>query len=390
MIQIMKMIKKLIAAAASAGIVSLSSTAPAFAAVNITFTGNGSGSNNAATITNSDTVVLNQTNDASINNTTDISTETGGNSADGNTTGNVTVDTGNASATSETTNAVNITTAVVGCDCPGDITLTATGNGGDSNQDFNIINTNDYTANQFNTASVTNTTNMDVDSGDNTADDNTNGEVKVTTGDATGVSTITNDPINDNYVAFGGNTDGEGDIMVTVTGNGSDSTTDVDLTFVNDIDFNQVNDADVLNSVDMDVESGGNSADDNTGGNVTIDTGKVDATVDVDNSVNFNYATADCCIADVTGTVSGNGSDSDNTVDYTDRQDVTANQFNDCGTGNAGGDCDTSVLVDGDSGDNTGDDNTTGEVKVETGSSTTRVDVDNVINDNAYNPPPSL
>jgi hypothetical protein len=68
--------------------------------------------------------------------------------------------------------------------------------------------------------------------------------------------------------------------------------------------------------------------------------------------VNFNAADIeDCCVGDLTAKIAGNGTDSDNTIDYEGGDQLTAFQNNVAGLNN-------DLDVDGDTGDNDVEDNT--------------------------------
>ena len=74
-----------------------------------------------------------------------------------------------------------------------------------------------------------------------------------------------------------------------ISGNGNNSTNRCRLVKVNKKTVVQVNSAHVANFVGAGADTGGNSADKNTGGgNVKVDTGSATATVNITNTVNSN------------------------------------------------------------------------------------------------------
>ena len=104
-------------------------------------------------------------------------------------------------------------------------------------------------------------------------------------------------------------------ITIEISGNGSDSENEAEVEFEHEVEVNQQNWADVLNDVEVEAETGGNEAEDNTGGDVSIETGDAETNVTVSNSLNSNVAEVDaCCLGDVDALISGNGSESSNEV----------------------------------------------------------------------------
>ena len=191
-----------------------------------------------------------------------------------------------------------------------------------------------------------------------------------------------------------------GSLSARIIGNGTKSDNEIDLYWSNGTLIVQSNDSDVDNDVDVDADTGDNDAEDNTNGDVMIDTGDVDTDVDVDTMVNFNFADADCgcLLEDVLAKISGNGSDTDNTIKATldENQDVFQDN---CGDGigvwdsnwyDYGSKCgvDNDVDVDADTGDNDAEDNTGGtggsDPDVTTGDANADIDLSTSGNVNAF------
>jgi hypothetical protein len=150
---------------------------------------------------------------------------------------------------------------------------------------------------------------------------------------------------------------------VEISGNGSDSDNDayIDLKKTNSIA--QYNDAYIDNNVDVKASTGGNDANDNTGGDVNVDTGDSDVAVSVANLLNKNSAAIACCESgDTSVKIAGNGHKSDNKVDLDLDSENEIYQENDA-------DVDNDVDVDAETGDNEANDNTGGDVEVDTGNS---------------------
>ncbi|MDD5702820.1 MAG: hypothetical protein PHU23_12315, partial [Dehalococcoidales bacterium] len=255
-------------------------------------------------------------------------------------------------------------------------TLILSGNGSssDNNADVNLNSTT--TVVQSNQADIENDVDIDADTGGNSADDNTGGEVDLETGDITTQVGITN-AANSN-VAEVEECDCEGDVDVLISGNGTYSDNTVDLDKKSSTTVFQDNNADVDNDVDVDADTGDNSADDNTGGSITLKTGDVDVkSIEITNALNTNSALVGGggSAGDLSAWIIGNGSHSDNDIDLLLDRSVTLVQANEA-------DVDNDVDVDADTGDNTADDNTGGEVDVETGDVDVKVGLDTMANFN--------
>ncbi|MBI4036909.1 hypothetical protein HY385_00610 [Candidatus Daviesbacteria bacterium] len=309
--------KKMIASAIATGAILISTFAPAvFATTTIDISGNGSDSNNDATVKTTQTTTVVQNNDAWIVNEIKAKAETGENDANDNTGGDVTISTGNATSTVDVFNAVNKNIAdIQNCGtCNGDTTVTISGNGSDSKNDVKLESKNEVEVFQDNKkAWIKNDIKAEAETGENDAERNTGGDVVILSGDATSNIGVTN-LANANIANVGGNGDDTTDIDAIISGNGSDSKNDIDLKLKRLVTLVQDNDAWIVNYLKAEAETGENDANDNTGGDVLIATGDATATVNIDNMANFNSAEADCCLIDISATVSGNGSDSKNKI----------------------------------------------------------------------------
>lgn len=169
-------------------------------------------------------------------------------------------------------------------------------------------------------------------------------------------------------------------VTLEITGNGSDSDSEIKLDVDHTTSVVQSNNADVYNEIHASADTGGNNADDNTGGDVNIETGDATTEVKVENTLNSNTASVDCCQSqDVDVLISGNGSGSDNDVDLdmNDGKDggTFVGQYNYADVTNK-------VYADSDTGDNDANDNTGGDVEVITGDASTSVSVSTTANAN--------
>ncbi len=356
--------------ALATGAVLANAIAPAaFASTDLSVVGNGSHSDSDIRVERENETNVNQDNRANVDNVIKINASTGGNNTSDNTGGDVRVDTGRVKSDVTVINQLNRNHAVVdtcnGCDQ--DVTAKIGGNGTDSWNDIDLETENEVRLNQDNRAYVDNNVNVNADSGRNYAKDNTGGDVRVDTGDIkTKVQLLT--AANVNSARIGGHGSEGGEISARILGNGSHSDNEIDLEFENEIDLDQDNYANIDNRVDVDADSGWNNVSDNTGGETYLYTGDVEAELFVDNMVNFNAANVeDCCFEDLTAKVAGNGTDSENEIEYEVENELESDQDNNS-------DLDNRLYVDGYTGDNDVNDNTgaydeLSDPRVETGNS---------------------
>lgn len=310
-------IKRKVATALATGALLLGSFVPlAFADTTLQISGNGTSSDNNINVTSNNTTNVTQTNEANIHNDVTADANTGNNQANNNTGGTVSIDTGNATSTIDVTNRANANVAdVSNCGgCVGNTDVTISGNGSFSNNRVNLNSSNQTTVNQTNTSDIHNEIRTEAETGDNRANGNTGGDVSITTGNATTDVTI-NNQANANVARSGGATaEGTGTISALITGNGTSSRNNINLGMGNETEITQTNSANIHNDIHAEAETSDNQANDNTGGNVSIDTGDASSTVDISNLANFNWADADCCVADISAKISGNGSFSRNRI----------------------------------------------------------------------------
>src|SRR3989344_808041 len=253
-------------------------------------------------------------------------------------------------------------------------TLIISGNGSSSDNTADVNLNSTTTVVQSNEADIDNDVHVYADTGDNSADDNTGGSVTLKTGDIDVKSIEITNALNSNSARVGGGGGGAGDLSAWIIGNGSNSDNDIDLDLDRSVTLVQSNEADVENKVKVYADTGDNSADDNTGGEIDVETGDIDVKVALDTWANFNWAEVDCpCLFDdILAKIAENGTDSDNDIKAELGSDLAVFQGN-CAednveAGSLGGkhrrrhDCgiENDVKIDGDTGDNDTDDNTGG------------------------------
>lgn len=301
--------KKQIFSVVTASTMLVSSAMPALASTNIVISGNGAGSDNAATVSQTNTNVVTQNNNAVVTNVVNSNANTGGNDANFNTGGDVHVNTGAARTTTNVTNALNSNAASVNCCAAGNTDVLVKDNGAFTDNTVNLTKSNTNVVTQDNNAVVTNLVTSNANTGGNDANFNTGGDVHVNT---SGAKTTTNvkTQANSNTAVIGG---GLGAVVTPtasfrIIGNGAGSNNDIVASLANTNVIDQDNVAYVTNFVTSNANTGGNDANFNTGGDVYVNAGAAVANTSVDNKVNFNYAAADCgCLYDVLAKIEGNG-----------------------------------------------------------------------------------
>lgn len=305
-----------LATAAATGAILLQAALPAFASTTLIITGNGSGSENEVEMANETTTTVVQQNDTNVQNHINVDASTGGNQAEDNTGGDVSIETGDSTAEVAIQNNVNSNSAQVDTcgECAGDTTVEVTGNGSDSKNEVELDQSSETSVFQDNTANVQNDVKVDAKTGYNEAEDNTNGEVSVKTGDAT-VKVLANTVANMNSAVIGGESEG-GSVHLLISGNGTDSENEIELGLGKATLLTQNNETNIANHFKVEAETGRNEAEDNTGGVVGVETGDAYVEAMVDNAAGFNYADLGCCtLEDIFAKIANNGSDSENEIE---------------------------------------------------------------------------
>ena len=377
--------QKAVASAVATGVLLFNGLLPVFAST-ILITGNGSDTKNEVVVGQNSTTAVTQSNTASVTNNINATSSTGKNDADDNTGGDVSIETGDAKTEVSVENTLNSNTAEVDCCGANDFDVEISGNGTYSDNkvelDINKDQDSALVVEQANSAKVDNRVDAKAKTGGNDAEDNTGGSVSVKTGDAT-TSVTLGTMANTNSAKVGGAGTGQGgSLSAMITGNGSDTDNLIDLDLDSWMYLVQGNAAGVLNDVYAKSSTGGNDADDNTGGEVEIETGDAEATVEVDNAVNFNWADADCgcLLEDLLAKIAGNGTYSDNKIEADMDSGLLVEQENEGGLNN---ELDAKAKTGyNDAEDNTG---TPGDdPSIQTGDAETEVVVENSGNSNVY------
>jgi len=171
-------------------------------------------------------------------------------------------------------------------------------------------------------------------------------------------------------------------VVITDNGAGSNNSAVVTQTTVTTV--NQSNTANVVNDIDADAETGDNDANFNTGGDVTISTGKASVAAVVTNDLNSNAAQVGCCASGATEVeIKGNGAFSDNLVTLGQSNVTAVSQSNSAKVKNL-------IEMDADSGENDANMNTGGDVTILTGNAKTSAVVSTHANENWAKVGPAL
>lgn len=380
-----------ITTAIATGAVLLSSVAPAFAADTLVVTGNGKDSTSNVAVSENNSNVVSQTNTAVINNNTTVNTNTGNNKANDNL-GDVHLTSGDANANVNVSNSANNNVAnVPGCgSCSGGGTNVVIGqNLQGSTNNVGLSQNNSNVLFQTNAAQVANNTNINTNTGNNKANDNL-GDVHMTSG-ATNANVNAKTSVNSNVATIGGGM-GAGSVAnpgvsAYILGNGKDTTNNIGLSLNNSAVVNQVNVADVANNTNVNANTGDNKANDNLG-DVSIMSGKTNATVNVDTMANFNAASLDCgCAAtDVFAKIGENLQDSTNNIALTRNNAREAFQTSVAAVNN-------NTVDNANTGNNEAMDNGSGylnDPRVESGNTNTNVNEHTNANSNVIGPSLSL
>lgn len=299
---------------------------------NIENTGNGSDSENSASLDSESSTSTTQENTAIVGNSLNLDTATGNNSASLNV-GNSIIQSGDANTSGTLVNVVNTNLAglmvsefnvvddqigdlildfdsncILGCGLGG-ITTENSGNGSDSENLNNVTQVISNDTFQNNEVIVENTMTLNADSGNNEADKNTGGDSTIQTGDANisanllnfintnvagqvlvGIVNIFGDLIGDIILPDdpASCTNCSGDISASNTGNGTSSTNFNDVNQTINNNTTQSNIADIKNNLNVSATTGENIASKNTGGNSTIETGEASVDAQALNIANSN------------------------------------------------------------------------------------------------------
>lgn len=268
-------------------------SASSVTAEELVISGNGSSSDSQITITSVSTTSVEQVNQASIQNDVSLNANTGENSASDNTNADTSITTGGISFDTSAQNNANLSAFLLDCCQEPPSTIMIIDNGADSQNTVNFNQNSNTQINIVQNAQIQNNVSGNVNTGENQANDNSEGDISITTGSISVNSNIENKNINVTSVSvpFTDNS-----LNINISGNGFSSNNLVNASLNNEQNISINNKADILNNSIWDLITGKNQANGNTGGNIFIGTGDINATTEITNGpININLITADCC-----------------------------------------------------------------------------------------------
>ena len=114
----------------------------------------------------------------------------------------------------------------------------------------------------------------------------------------------------------------------SVSGNGAGSSNNISYQAETNNQIQQTNNEEIENNVGAEAETGGNEADGNSG-EVEINTGDVTGEIVILNTGNSSTAQIGCCEEEdpSSAAITGNGEDSDNSIDISDNLATKINIF---------------------------------------------------------------
>ena len=158
---------------------------------------------------------------------------------------------------------------------------------------------------------------------------------------------------------------------LVITDNGSGSQSELNLTTQTQTDVIQSNDSQVSNNIDTSASTGNNEASLNTNSDVNITTGDATSVTSIENSTNTSIVEAGCCESGTIANVSGNGAESENSININ-----STNQTNIIGEQTAR--ITNNIIGYASTGSNKANYNTSGSVTIVTGDIKAKV---NLLND---------
>lgn len=274
-------------------IVSIFSFTSKTQAEELSITDNGSGSQNIVTSQTSSNTQVQQSNTTSVQNTVQSSSNTGENNASDNTGGKTRIQTGDTdSATHISNDAINTNISKnQTCNCPNTSTdVKISGNGSNSQNTADVSQTTTHQINQTNSVSVTNTTHVNADTGNNTASNNS-GTTLIETGAIHSNIDIQNSRIN---FSIDNQSETVSNQTIKIAGNGANSINDVVSHLNNSNQTFSSNFATIVNNAVQNLNTGSNFAQGNNG-SVAITTGNILSSVNIVNEdINTNITNHTC------------------------------------------------------------------------------------------------
>ena len=155
---------------------------------------------------------------------------------------------------------------------------------------------------------------------------------------------------------------------IVISGNGSDSNSQVSIQNNTATNIEQYNNADISNDIQVNSDTGNNDISENSDGDIEITTGDVKTNILIGNSVNSTESDLGCCSGTTNVNITGNGSDSQNSVDmqYDNQLDVRISNS---------AVIENSISGRSNTGDNETSGNTSGAISIKTGNISARLSI---------------
>lgn len=259
-------------------------------AIEVVISDNGTGSDNEIGVEVLQETIVEQTNEANIENVVDSDANTGENETSGNTGDDVSIKTGDVESEVVVENSINQSSVETDC-CISDLDADISGNGVHSDNSVDLVVNQETNITIDQKAAVLNQIEGSANTGENTANFNS-GDVTIRTGDIKVSGGILNGPINGASVRGGS---GVTNLAASIAGNGVGSNNNItsSMNSVSDIALNF--NASLDNDVKWNLNTGGNSAIGNLG-DVNIATGDIFFDFFIKNGpVNFGFVDWGCC-----------------------------------------------------------------------------------------------
>lgn len=246
-----------------------------------------------------------------------------------------------------------------------------TDNGSDSDSSVKVTINSQTDISQTNDADVGNNVDINANTGENSASGNTSGETTISTGD----TNIQVDLENSGNVSIISQPDCcQESTSAQISGNGSDSTNQINTTSTSTTNVNIYQNATITNSISGYINTGKNEASDNTGGNVEVTTGNIKVQGEIINGpVNYSKVEVASELSSFAAKIVNNGSNSENLINshFDDPVSIDINNISEI---------DNYISWDLNTGKNSADNNTGGNVKISTGDISLDVFIKNFVN----------
>lgn len=268
-------------------------------------TDNGANSNNQINLTNNQQTTVAQSNQANTNTSVTSEANTGSNSVSDNNGGSAQISTGNSTTNTTVENSANTSQASLGCGCPSDATtnVTVSGNSADSSNNVNLTENSQTTVVINQNSTIYNNISGVADTGHNSANFDS-GNVSIETGNISADNKILNIGINQARVGLAA---GFGPGLIKIAGNSFGNDNQINLTINNGKDIYILNNSDLINILNFYGNTGGNSADFNSG-NVFIKTGDIALKNIIENKANLSEIIVNCGCKENSATPPSGGS----------------------------------------------------------------------------------